>query len=94
MLFFMRAQHIIGHFEGFLLCSRQFRGLKNSWTTRKQQQCLTIYVLPANIKIMSKTFRISSKTVFYAWAAIKKPKKNHTKNPKKPPKNPLQRGFF
>jgi hypothetical protein len=37
-------------------------------------KCLIIYALPANKK-MSKTFRIISKSVFYAGLAIKKPTK-------------------
>jgi hypothetical protein len=35
----------------------------------------SIYALPANVKIRSKTFRISSKSTFYAGLAMKNPPK-------------------
>ncbi len=41
-------------------------------------KCLIKYALPANKKIMSKTFRISSKS---GLAIKKNHQKNHTKNP-------------
>jgi hypothetical protein len=47
-------------------------------------KCLIIYALPANKKRTSKTFTISSKSVFYAGLAIKKHPKNHSKTLKKP----------
>ena len=53
----MQAQHIIGHFEGFLLYSRQYRGLKNSWTTRKQQQMLYYICFASNQKNNVKNFQ-------------------------------------
>jgi hypothetical protein len=43
---------------------------------------------------MSKTFRISSKSVFFAGLAIKKNHKKQKKTSNQPPKNPLQRGVF
>jgi hypothetical protein len=43
---------------------------------------------------MSKTFRISSKSVYYAGLAINKTTKNQKKTSNQPPKNPIQRGVF
>ena len=55
-------------------------------------KCLIIHGLPANIKIMSKTFRISSKS---GLAIKKNHQKNHTKNPQENHLKPhFQRGLF
>jgi hypothetical protein len=54
----------------------------------------TVYVLPANIKIMSITFRISSESVFYAGLAVKNPPKKPPKKPSKTTYKPTSKRFF
>jgi hypothetical protein len=73
----MQAQHIIGHFEGFCYAQDNLGIKKTLGPLENNNKCLIIYALPANKK-MSKTFRISSKSVFYAGLAIKNPPKNHS----------------
>jgi hypothetical protein len=53
-------------------------------------KCLIKDALPANKKIMSKTFRISRKSAL----TIKKPPKNHSKNPQKNHLKPTSKSFF